>query len=407
VYWAGGVASNIGTWLQNVTASVVILDLTHRPIMVGVLNVATFAPVFALSMLGGMLSDRFDRRIVVVATHGFSMVVAAVVTALSFAGALDAASLIVLATLLGCSYAAAKPALAALLPALVKRDEIAHATAVNTLQFNIGQVAGSALSALVLAVGSPSIAFTLNTLSFAGPMLSMIALRKVPMPALAGKGNLRGSGRAGLLLVFGSRTMLSVLIAVALANAPVEALRTTAPEIADKLPGLSSSSAGVLVTSYAAGATVGLLGFGWLSRRIRPHRLLIAAFLLQACGLAGIATATLLVPATISAIPIGFGFALNIPVLSATLQVLSPEDFRGRVMSMFSTVHLGLRPLFSLTAGALATVINVRYAVALFIVFPLLAVALAGRNAEIEAAEPPPDSIAAPSSDELTATNPN
>jgi MFS family permease len=146
-YWSGGLVSNVGTWLQNVTASVLILDLTHRPILVGVLNFATFAPIFALSMLGGMLSDRFDRRLVVIVSQSFSMAVAVVITVLTMTNTIDATSLICLAAALGCSYAVAKPALAALLPALVERGEIARATAVNTLQFNIGQVAGSALSA--------------------------------------------------------------------------------------------------------------------------------------------------------------------------------------------------------------------------------------------------------------------
>lgn len=380
-YWSGGLVSNIGTWLQNVTASVLVLDLTGRPVMVGVLNVATFAPIFALSMVGGMLSDRFDRRLVVVVSQSFSMVVAAVITALTLTGRIGAASLIVLATLLGCSYAIAKPALSALLPALVDRDEIAHATAINTLQFNMGQVAGSALSALVLAVGSYGVAFALNTASFAGPLIAMLALRRVRMPSGQSRRELRGSGRAGLRLVLGHRVMVSILAAVALSNASVEALRTTAPELVARMPGLDSSSAGVLVTSYAVGATVGLLFFGWLSRHVPPGRVIIGAFALQAVGVVGTAAAGRLAPAAALAVPIGLGFALNIPMLNGRLQQLSPEDFRGRVMSMFSMVHLGLRPIFSLTAGALASLMDVRYALAAFVVLPLCAIVLTGRRA--------------------------
>jgi MFS family permease len=381
-YWAGGLVSNVGTWLQNVTASVLVLDLTHRPLMVGVLNFATFAPIFALSMVGGMLSDRFDRRLVVVVSQSVSLVAAALVTGLTMAGRMNAMTLICLATVLGCSYAIAKPALAALLPALVDEDEIAHATAVNTLQFNIGQVAGSALSAIVLSFGSYSLAFALNTLSFAGPLLAMIALRGVPLPT-SGRGvALRGSGAAGLRLVLRSPDMLAVLVAVALSNASVEALRTSAPELVGRLPGHGSGSAGVLVMGYAAGATIGLLFFGRLGRRFSGMRLIAAAFVLQAVGVVATAAAGSLVVAAAFAVPIGLGFSLNIPVLSGYLQHVSPEAFRGRVMSMFSMVHLGLRPLFSLTAGALASVMSVRYALASFVAFPILAVILVGRTTQ-------------------------
>jgi hypothetical protein len=288
--------------------------------------------------------------------------------------------LIILAGLLGTSYAVAKPALSALLPALVAKDEIAHATAFNTLQFNIGQVGGSALSAMVLALGSPTVAFALNTASFAGPIISMVVLRRVPIPARASAKDLRGSGRAGLRLVLTTPVMTAALVAVALSNASVESLRTTAPELVDRMSGLDSNSAGVLVTCYAVGATVGLLFFGWLSRRLRTVRTLTLAFALQGLGVVGTALAGALLPAAILAVPIGLGFALNIPVLSGALQVLSPEEFRGRVMSLFSTVHLGLRPLFSLSAGALATVLDVRLALGLFAIFPVIALVLTARN---------------------------
>jgi MFS family permease len=174
--------------------------------------------------------------------------------------------------------------------------------------------------------------------------------------------------------------MATILVAVALSNASVEALRTTAPELVDQLPGLTASSAGVLVTAYAAGATVGLLSFGWVSRHISPGRVITAAFGMQAAGVLATAAADSLIPAAVFALPIGLGFSLNIPVLSAQLQNMSAEEFRGRVMSLFSMAHLGIRPLFSLTAGALATVMDARAALALFAAFPILAVVLVRRR---------------------------
>ena len=373
IYWTGGLISNIGTWLQNVTASVVVLEITGSPLMVGVLNFATFAPIFALSMFGGMLSDRYDRRTVVLCTQGISLVLSAALTVLQMTGTLGAVGLIALSALLGCSYALAKPALSALLPALVDPDEIAHATAVNTLQFNFGQVGGSALSALLLAVTNPSFAFALNTLSFLGPIASMMALRSVVLPDRKGRSSLRGSGRAGLRFVLGSRPMVAMLVAIPLSNAAVEGLRTLAPDLVARLPGLTSAAAGALVTSYSLGATAGLLCFGVVARRFAPGRILLVAFALQAAGLLAVPLGLALWPAIVGAVPIGIGFALNIPVLSAGLQVLSSDDFRGRVMSMFSMVHLGLRPIFSLLAGALASWWDPRWALMSFVAFPVLA----------------------------------
>lgn len=376
VYWAGGLTSNVGTWLQNVTASVVVLSLTHSALLVGVLNFATFAPIFLLSMAGGMLSDRFDRRLVVIVMQSASCAVGIVITVLSAMGRLNAPTLIGLAFLLGTAYALAKPALAAILPSIVERDELGHATAVNTLQFNIGQLGGSALSAGILAVTSPTWAFGLNAASFLGPIAAMLALRRMPFRQAPGKRRMRGSGKEGLQFLRQTPALLAILFAVALSNASVEALRTLAPSFVERSLRLPVERAGLLVTAYSLGSLLGLLTFNIVSRRLSSNRLLGLAFGLQAIGVIGVAASALLAPTAVFAVPIGLGFAFNIPALSAGLQQLSPDEYLGRVMSMFSMFHLGLRPLFSLTAGALASLIDVRLTFVLFAVFPIMALRL-------------------------------
>lgn len=412
IYWSGGMISNIGTWLQNVTASVVVLSLTHSPFLVGVLNLATFAPIFLLSVLGGMLSDRFDRRLVVVVTQTCSLATATGITVLSALGKLTAATLIALAFVLGAAYALAKPALSALLPATVSRKQLAAATAVNTLQFNIGQLGGSALSAALLALTSATTAFALNAASFLGPIMAMVWLRnqdiggsrrfdlasdevigirrgrhnpdkKVPVrrsgPQIDnGPGGAAGCERRPLPR---TTTLAALLVAVALSNASVEALRTLAPEFIHSSLHLSTSRTGVLISTYSLGATAGLVAFRAISRRLSSAQMLTAAFALQAVGLLGLAISSIFPSALTAAVPVGIGFALNIPALSAGLQLLSPDHVLGRVMSLFSMVHLGLRPLFSLLAGGLATVIDVRLVLALFALFPLVALRLVGAAA--------------------------
>jgi len=354
----------------------VVLSLTHSALLVGVLNFATFAPIFLLSMAGGMLSDRFDRRLVVMVMQSASCVVAVVITVLSALGRLNAPILIGLAFLLGSAYALAKPALAAILPSIVERDELGHATAVNVLQFNIGQLGGSALSAGILAVTSPTWAFGLNALSFLGPIAAMIALRRLPFRQVASKRRMRGTGKEGLQFLRRTPALLAILCAVALSNSSVEALRTLAPPFVERSLHLPVERAGLLVTAYSLGALLGLLTFNFVSRHLSSTRLLGFAFGLQAVGVVGVAACVLLAPSAIFAVPIGLGFAFNIPALSAGLQQLSPDEYLGRVMSAFSMFHLGIRPLFSLTAGALASLIDVRLAFFLFAAFPIFALRL-------------------------------
>jgi MFS family permease len=220
-----------------------------------------------------------------------------------------------------------------------------------------------------------------NSVSFLGPIVAMYLLRNAQLNEARRRGPLRGSGKEGLALALRTPAILALLAAVALSNAPVEALRTLAPVLTQHSMGLTAGAAGVLVTAYSIGSTVGLLAFGWLAKHLRPRVLLASAFGAQAVGLIGVSLVSSLVPAAVLAAPIGLGFATNIPVLSAGLQVLSPEDFRGRIMSMFSMFPLGLRPFFSLSAGALATFVDVRIALATFVVFPVAAITLTARSA--------------------------
>ncbi|MCW2876039.1 MAG: transporter [Sphaerisporangium sp.] len=377
VYWTGGFASNIGSWLQNVTGSVYIMEATHSTFLVGLLNVATFVPLFLFSIAGGMISDRFDRRAVIIVTHTISGAVAAAVALLAAFNRLSAPLLLGAAFLLGSSYAISKPAFTAILPSFVARSELARATAINTLQFNMGMLGGSALSAAILAIASPTWAFAVNAISFLAPIVAMLMLRVDRQERTS---SIRGSGREGLRFVLRSPAILTILAAVALANASLECLRTLAPSLLDTTMRLDAESAGLLVMACSAGGTAGIFGFTFLTGRFSDRHLLIVAFVMQAAGLAGLAESSNIFMGIAFSVPIGLAFALNIPILSASLQLLSPDLLRGRVMSFFSISMFGLRPLFSLLSGGLAVFLSPPLVLLVFVLFPLLALPMLGAN---------------------------
>lgn len=375
-YWFGGFVSNAGTWLQNVTGSVYVLDQTHSTLLVGVLNLATFIPVFLFSVPGGVLADRYDRRMIVVAMSVFSLGVGLAVTICSVTGALNAWTLIAMAFCFGSAYSISKPAMTAMLPAIVPDSDIAHATAINTLQFNMGQIAGSSLAALLLAVASYTWAFGTNAVSFVGPIVAMIMVR--PVGGAQRKRAAKGGGREGMKFVLRSPVILPILGAVMLSNAAVECLRTITPAVSTRVLHAPDSTTGVIIAAYSVGATAGVATFGLLSRRIPGYALLIGAFVMQAAGLLGSGLSRTTWLSVVSAVPIGLGLAFNIPILSGGLLRLSPDEFRGRVMSFFNIAMLGLRPLFALTAGGLGSFLSPSVVLIVFMCFPLVAVRLSG-----------------------------
>jgi MFS family permease len=363
----GGVFSNSGTWLHAVTSSVLMLELTGSPFMVGVLNFANFVPILAFSLMGGVVADRLDRRKVVIACSLISAVLGSVITGLAIASRVTPAALVAISFLLGSCYSFAKPALSAMLPALVGREGLAHATAINTLQFTIGQVIGSTLSAVILVLSDASVAFGINTLTYLAPIAAMVALRHVSLQEgaskMAGLQSLREVGsfvvrRSGLLAIVG---------AIVLANGVVECLRTLSPVITDVELMMSAEEAGLLVGSIGAGSAVGALLFGRVSARLDRVWMIRLGFSLQAVGLVGAALAASLPLAMAASFVIGAGFSCLIPLLSAVMQERSPDVLRGRVMATFAMAHLGLRPVAALLAGALASMVGITATLVAFV----------------------------------------
>jgi MFS family permease len=372
------VISNTGTWVQNVTASILIFSLTGSAFLVGVLNFATFAPILLFSVPAGMLADRVDRRFVVVVTSAISALAAAALAVVTLQGRVTATLLVAVAAVLGTAYAFAKPATSSLLPALVPRDEVPRATVVNTMQFTVGQVAGSALASLLLATAGPGWAFGVNAVTFLAPIGAMLLIHLPP------SGSPRSKGRRGALQGFrflrSAPGLLAVLLVVVLNNSATEMLRTLAPSIATRLLERGESAAALIVTSYSMGAAAGLLLFGTFLRVLSPPRAIAVASVLQVVGVLGVALSPSYPLTLAAAVPIGIGFSIAIPVLNAALQNGSPDEFRGRVMAAFAMAHLGVRPLFALLSGALAALAGARVAVLAFAAFAVLALVIGTRT---------------------------
>ena len=362
VYWAGGLVSNLGSWLQAVAGSIVVYQLTGSALAVGLLNFVGYLPIFLFSIAGGIVSDRFDRRRVVITTHVVSAVLAGALAILTLAGIAGEVHLIVVFFALNTIYAIAKPSIIAILPSLVPRDEVTDAVGLNTLQFIFGQISGPIIAAIVLATAGAGWAFTINALTFLGPIASMLYLRRHglgarPAAAVDRHGN-AAPGVGAAAFVRRQPWVLAMLVGIVSVSAPLEVIRTLSPAIVVEGLGEPESAAGLIVAAQSAGSALALLAFVPLRRRGWSRRMAAIGLVLQAGGLLGAAFAPSLPIALLAVALIGFGFSLCFPVLTGALQLEVPDALRGRVMAFHQTAHLGNRPLTALLFGAIATVVG-------------------------------------------------
>ncbi len=366
IYFAGGLLSNTGTWLQNVAAAVLMLDLTGSPFMVGLLGTASFLPILLFIVFAGVASDRFDRQRIVIVTHALAMLTTAGLAAAALGGVLEPWMLLAGAFLINTAYAFAKPALTALLPALVPREAIAEATSINVLQFTIGQTIGSLLAAAVLVVSTAGVAFAVNAATFIGPIGSMLLIRPRPFEpgrrAPAGMGGMAG----GFRFVRATPALLAALVAVAAAAMASEATRTLSPVLVTQVLGADDGGTGLMIAGVSLGSAVSILAIPRLLRRMSIARIAFVGFVLQVAGLGVQAAAPALAAAIAGAFVVGVGFSLSFTQMTALLQIASPDDLRGRVMSLHSLFFMGSRPFAAIAIGSIATALGGRLAIALF-----------------------------------------
>lgn len=366
VFWVGSLFSSVGTWTHNVAASVLIYQMTESSLMVGLLQACNFGPVLVLSMAGGVLSDRFDRRVLVSATYGTAFVAAVGLGVLTVGGLIRPWSLLGFVAVLGSTHALAKPTMSAMIPDLVVREDISRASASNVLQFNLGQVIGSTLATVFLLSVGPGFAFVVNGATFLAPVAAAWWIGAPLKGARSSTGGGMGAALDGARYVREEPRMLWILGAIVCVNGVMESLRTLAPGLAEVALGESAEVAGVLVGASSTGSIVALMLFSPVQRSLSPRQLLYAGFASLGVGAVTVGTATALPVAVGGGLVIGFGFALLIPLLNAGLQELSSDAFRGRVMATFSMAHLGARPAWAVGAGAVAAIVTPGVALSVF-----------------------------------------
>ena len=319
--------------------------------MLGVVNFLGAVPVFLFGIWAGSIADRHPRRRVVLATQSNAILQAALLAALTLTGAVRPWHVLVLAAMLGMTYAFEIPARQALLADLAGED-MTNAIALNSSIVNAARVVGPALAGVVVASVGEGWAFALNAASFVGTYWALLVMRPPPQPPPT-KGH-----RAHLLegLAYAGRTshvraLLALLAASSLFAMPYQAIL---PMFSSEVLGGGARLYGVLLACAGGGALVGAIGLLLRSGlRGLGRRVALGATLLGV-GVVGLSVSRTPALAAIALALTGFGFITQMAGTMTLLQGLAPPEMRGRVMGFYSTLFVGVTPFGSLLVGVAA-----------------------------------------------------
>jgi MFS family permease len=357
LYFAGQVVSLVGTWMQHVAMSWLAYRLTGSVLVLGLVGFAGQIPILLLAPFGGVWSDRWDRRRLLIATQLAAMVQALMAAALTLLDAVAAWQLVLLALTLGAINAVDIPARQSLLVQLVdEREDLPNAIALNSMAMNGARLVGPSLAGVMVSWVGEGVCFLINAASYLTVLLALLAVRVGPRalpPATSGS-----ALKEGFVYAFGKRGIRSLLLLVAVVSFSATPYTVLMPVYAREIYGGDARTLGLLLGCAGGGALAGTIYLAARRSLDGLVRVIGLAPVIAGLGLLVLAASHSLWLAVPALVAVGFGVISAVASGNTLIQSRVRDELRGRVMSIFTMAFLGVAPLGSLAAGALASAIG-------------------------------------------------
>jgi MFS family permease len=359
LFFFGQLISLVGTWMQQVAQAWLVLQLTNDPLWLGLVSVAQFGPVIIFGLFGGLIADQWPKRRTLLATQTSAMLLAFALFLLTVTGVVHVWHVMILAALLGITNAIDMPTRQAFAVEMVGREDVTNAVGLNSAVFNASRIVGPAVAGLLIGAFDISIAFLLNGISYIAVIVAYLLMRTDelrPVPQIARPTTVRAvvaSLAEGARYVRTTPVVLLAVVVVGLVATFGMNFQVLMPPLADDVLHVGASGYGFLMAASGLGSTVAAL---WIAfqHRVSPRWIILGAI---ALGLASIIVAvstsyplSLLAMVIVGAGGIGMAVTAN-----TTIQLSVPDQLRGRVMSLYTTVFAGSVPAGGLLMGWIAS----------------------------------------------------
>jgi MFS family permease len=363
--WIASLASNFGTWIQNVGAAWLMTSLAPEPLTVALVQVASSLPFFLLAIPAGALADVVDRRRFSLFALGWLAAATALLAGLAFAGRVDPNTLLALTFAIGVGSALLAPALAAIIPDLVPRDEIPAAVSLNGISMNVARAAGPAIGGVIVAGVGAGATFALNAASFVAVMLVILRWRREPLERKLPPEELLGAIRAGIRYVRHSPALRTVLVRGGSFMLPASAVWALLPLYAREELALGAAGYGILLGFFGIGAVVCGLALPALRSRFGVERVATGAALVFALTQLVLGLVPQFAAAAVALFAAGATWIALLTTLMASAQIAIASWVRARALAAYMLVQFGALALGSAAWGAIAGAAGVPEAFAL------------------------------------------
>jgi MFS family permease len=361
--WLGLLISNLGTWMQFTAMGFFVARMAGSPhraaLELGILGAARAIPVLLLSPLAGVVADQLPRRRVLFVTNTTMALAAFVLALLATLHRLDLSSLVLLSALNSAANGFDSPVRQSWVPMLVDRQYVGNAVGLNSVAFNAPAVIGPALAGLLIVWFGVAGAFYFNAAATLAVVVAVLMMRPSPPSSIRNESTLQAM-RHGIVFIAqhpALRWILLTQFVTAILTRPYSQL---VPALAVNVLHAGARGLGWAVSAIGIGGFGGALVTAYFAGRERRSRLWLQSALLMSIGVFALA----FVPTLSSALPvlftIGLGTLASLGATNTLIQILSPDDVRGRALAVYTMIAIGVVPLGSLVDGAIAAAIGLR-----------------------------------------------
>ncbi len=373
-YFTGQAISMVGTWMQSVGQSWLVLELTHSGTALGLVAAAQFLPVLLLAPYGGLLADRADKRHLLMGTQTVLGLLALTLGLLVVTGAVQLWMVVALAVLFGLVNAVDNPARQSFALEMVGRDRLRNAISLNSVLVNVARALGPAVAGVLIATVGTGLCFLVNAASFAAVLLALARMDPAALRPSPPAAREPGQVREGLRYVARTPELLVPLVMLALIGTLAYEFSVVLPLLARTTFGGGPATYGILVSAMGAGAIVG--GLAAAARSGSGLRSMSTT----ALGFGGAILAAALAPSlpleVVAMALVGAASVTFLATGNTTLQLASDPRYRGRVMALWAMAFLGSTPLGGPIVGTVGQYLSPRAALALGAVACLTAAAI-------------------------------
>ncbi len=352
IYWLGQCVSLIGTWAQSIGQTWLVLSLTGSPLLLGILGAIQFLPITFFSLFAGVIIDRYPKKQIILITQFAAMILAFTLSALVFTHTVTYEHILILALILGFSNTIDMPSRQAFTIELAGKQDLMNAIALNSATFNLARIIGPAIGALLMASFGAGWCFLLNGFSFMAVIVSLLKVKVTPyVRKKVSENNMLKEIKDGLKYIAREPALLQTILMVLIIGIFVFNFNILIPVFTKNILQQGEKTYGLLMSALGVGSLFGALMVSVKSKSGPNIKILLRSSIMISLTFILISFTRTYYYTTILLVITGIFNIWFSTTANSTLQITTKDEYRGRVMSVYSLVFAGASPIGNMFAG--------------------------------------------------------